>query len=396
MDVSDDPAAASDQQPRVVVPLPSDHLPDELRDLNVYGMELSRPVHKLIMEHAQEKMGSLQGNFNNPMYGHLAWKDDSEGSLVGAIGCASEIILQAEGDSASALQLESASASTAAKQDGETTPLTIVSCGAFRFIVTEVVRSAPFPVVLVDELPDEEPGASSAMFASNTVDDEEEDDEYDNLEPPEMMKEMFQLLQAYVDQKVEDAANQERSPLEEAILQDSGSSDNMEQTRAEQMAATLIAFRTGILDIAPTPTEGCFALGFLAAEIVDLANPIRRKMLTLRDGSQRLRYVLRQVKDATGMAKARKMAQEITDKTDESSKDLKIGAPELPSWSRQIQKGTKVSYFWNEEYEWCDGEVIDDPVMVVDELLVTMRFDSDGEVHKLPFHPDEKARWRPV
>ena len=55
----------------------------------------------------------------------------------------------------------------------------------------------------------------------------------------------------------------------------------------------------------------------------------------------------------------------------------------------------KLSYYWNEEWEWCEAEDIEDPVLVVDELLVTVRFE-DGEVHKLPFSPDEKARWRPA
>lgn len=55
----------------------------------------------------------------------------------------------------------------------------------------------------------------------------------------------------------------------------------------------------------------------------------------------------------------------------------------------------RIAYYWNEEWEWCEAEVMEDPVMVVDELLITLRF-ADGEVHRLPFHPDEKARWRPA
>lgn len=39
--------------------------------------------------------------------------------------------------------------------------------------------------------------------------------------------------------------------------------------------------------------------------------------------------------------------------------------------------------------------IIENPVMVVDELLVTVEFE-DGEVHKLPFSPEEKVRWRPA
>lgn len=36
--------------------------------------------------------------------------------------------------------------------------------------------------------------------------------------------------------------------------------------------------------------------------------------------------------------------------------------------------------------------------MVVDELLLTVQFDEDepGDVRKLPFHADEKVRWRPA
>lgn len=37
-----------------------------------------------------------------------------------------------------------------------------------------------------------------------------------------------------------------------------------------------------------------------------------------------------------------------------------------------------------------DGE----PMKVVDELIVNVRFD-DGETHRLPITADEKVRWRP-
>ena len=42
------------------------------------------------------------------------------------------------------------------------------------------------------------------------------------------------------------------------------------------------------------------------------------------DGTDRLRYVLKQVKDAAGMATARKLAKQITDSSDEDSKDLEV------------------------------------------------------------------------
>ena len=47
-------------------------------------------------------------------------------------------------------------------------------------------------------------------------------------------------------------------------------------------------------------------------------------MLTMVDGTERLQYVLKQVKDAAGMATARKLAKQITDSSDEDSKDLEV------------------------------------------------------------------------
>lgn len=44
------------------------------------------------------------------------------------------------------------------------------------------------------------------------------------------------------------------------------------------------------------------------------------------DGTERLRFVLREVKDAAGMARARKMAKEITDSSDEGNKDLEVSS----------------------------------------------------------------------
>ncbi|KAL3901869.1 MAG: hypothetical protein SGARI_006006 [Bacillariaceae sp.] len=118
-------------------------------------------------------------------------------------------------------------------------------------------------------------------------------------------------------------------------------------------------------------------------------NDIRKKILLTRNSEERLRIVLRELNEIDGMAKAKKIASEITEKTDEMDKDLTVGKPQLPRWALQITKGTKIDYFWNEEYGWCGGEVVADPVVVVDEILLTIRF-KDGEIHKLPL-----VRWRP-
>lgn len=46
--------------------------------------------------------------------------------------------------------------------------------------------------------------------------------------------------------------------------------------------------------------------------------------MTMMNATERLRFVLKEVKDAAGMETARKMAKEITDASDESSKDLEV------------------------------------------------------------------------
>ena len=441
LDISDPPPTADDEgeeQTRVVLPLPSDHLPAPLRDLNVYGMQFTRPVHKRMLEDAVEraatgKAAALMGldpseGGSKPLYGHLAWKpnnnNDSGLSLVGAIGCVAEVLLESDGSAFDALMgggvddtLLAANLETSAQaQAGEDLPKTVVVCGSFRFIVKEVVQEVPFPIVVVDELIDQAPGSapivapteSPAVIEYNDFDDnfevnddnddDEEDNEmYSDMEPNDIIRELFQTLQSYVDQKVEEASNQQVTLLEQSILEDTGLINpvTVELNRAEQVAATWISFRTSLFDICPLPNDRYYAAAMMAAEVVNLNNSVRRKMLTMIDGVERLRYVLREVKDTAGMARARKVAQDITETTDEDDKDLQVGKPELPPWSRQITKGMKVQYYWNEEWEWCDAEVVEDPVMIVDELLVTLRFE-DGEIHKLPFDPGEKARWRPA
>jgi len=466
--------------PLVVVPLPSDHLPDALRDLSVYGMELKRPIHKLIVQDAISRRSGMgigsadammggDSSSKPPFYGHVAIKPSAT-SLVGAIGCTAEILLQASGNADAALMGGSMDGNTnletaAQAQSEMDLPQTVVTCGGWRFVVKEIVQTVPFPVAIVDELPDSssEGGGDKAAASnptstissteksaskpatspsddtakpSDTEDgiieyndfedfevgalndgkdgkhghdggDDDEDDLYTDMEPSDIMRELFQTIQAYVDQTVEEAGNQEMSPLEQAILEDTGllttnpnSNINnplaIQQARAEQMAATWIGFRTSLIDFCVTPRERYFAVSFMAAEIMDLPNAVRRKMLRLTNSIARLKYVLQQAKETAGMARARRMANAITDQQDESSKDLQVGTPELPPWSKQLRKGMKISYYWNEEWEWCDGEVVEDPVMIVDELLVTVKFESDGEIHKLPFRPDEKARWRPA
>ena len=74
---------------------------------------------------------------------------------------------------------------------------------------------------------------------------------------------------------------------------------------------------------------------------------------------------------------------------------MKVGEPTLPIWAKSMTKGARVEYYWSEQDGWCSGTIAEDPIKIVDELIVTILFD-DGETHRVPFRGDEKARWRPA
>ena len=132
--------------------------------------------------------------------------------------------------------------------------------------------------------------------------------------------------------------------------------------------------------------------------MANLGNDVRREILKTTSGKERLQTVLKHLDDTIGMVRARKMANTITEQvTGESAtdpKDLQVGQPSLPPWASAIRKGVRIEYYWNEDFEWCAGTVLEDPMWIVNEYILTIEFD-DGEVHKLAFEADEKARWRP-
>lgn len=113
-----------------------------------------------------------------------------------------------------------------------------------------------------------------------------------------------------------------------------------------------------------------------------------------------MRIVLRHLEGTVGMVRARRVAnaiaEEVTgDGTSDDPKVLRVGQPTLPPWASSIRKGARIEYYWNEEWDWCAGTVVEDPFWIVDEYILTIEFE-DGEIHKLPFDANEKARWRPA
>jgi Lon protease-like protein len=380
-------------------PLPSAHLPDELTTVHVYGMQLTRPVHQMVVEETVNRGENVigVGTAAERAFGHIAYKPLKD-SLVGAIGCTAQVLMVAP---TSPEEIESL-------KEGEMAPMTVLCRGSYRFIVREVIKTIPFPVAIVDELIDDEPtiGPTSTETDEDVEDeddeedddDEDEDDVYADLTPSELVQRTLMAMKTHVDQQV-NILERDMTPLEQSIVQDSSTDLDMNAQRqaAEETSAVFSTFAASLPDIAPTPGQIYFTVAMMAAELSNLNNNARRAFLRTTNGVERLRLVLGVMEEMVGMSRARKMASEITEETDEDSKDLKVGEPVLPPWAKSIRKGARLEYYWNEEWGWSEGEVVEDPVMVVNELLLTVQFDQDedGTVQRLPFTPDDKVRWRP-
>jgi hypothetical protein len=62
----------------------------------------------------------------------------------------------------------------------------------------------------------------------------------------------------------------------------------------------------------------------LAAEMANVDNEVRRELLTMTNGVERMRIVLQEIEEAISMNQARTVAGSITDELDEDDKDLKV------------------------------------------------------------------------
>jgi len=411
---------------KMIIPLPSEHLPDELSTMHLYGTEFTAPVHQMLIERVTgtnasfSDVSSILGNRiysnereNNGIgacYGHIVSTPNGDDNLVGAIGCTARVIFSTPSSGEDEIQSMGGDA-------GEGSSKTVLAKGEFRFIVKEIIQTFPYHIGIVDELLDD-PIEVSTNVQDNLGDndnsdnndkeeddDDEDDDDYDDIyesiNPTDLIPRSLQATKAYIDQKV-NKKQKDRTLLEQSILENSGMQpdflstlDSIQKDQNEEMAATFDVFVSSLIDIAPHPMDRYYAVGMMIAQLTQLDNDIRQSILTTTDGTQRLRRVLKEVERKVSMAQVKKLTEEIVEKNDESSKDLKIGDPILPPWAKSIRKGVNVEYWWDEEYEWCKGVVINDPVLIVDELVITVEFD-DGEIHRLPFRADEKARWRPA
>lgn len=299
------------------------------------------------------------------------------------------------------------------------TSKTVLCRGLFRFIVRDVKQSIPYTVALVEELHDgSESDVALVDLESNTI---ANDDAYANMTSTELMQRTLQSMQFVIDRMMENAiqsSNQPLTPLEESILQDNGMIHQQQQVMndiretAQEYNSMWNIFRSSLVDM--TPSERYYAVPFMAAEICHFPNAVRRQMLVTTNPIERLRLACRAATaevTAAASASTRSTIQNPVVSTSMDgtagntvshsgvvamSQNLNVGTPKLPSWSQKIKKGTILEYYWNEDYGWCRGQVIEDPLRIVpDEIVLTMHFPDDDSTHRLPFSADEKVRWRP-
>ena len=415
------------------VPLPNSHLPTELTTASLYELELDVPIHKMVLSQA------ISAYDANPergcCYGHIVWKS---GDLVGAIGCAGEVLIGAP--TLTGQDVSEGNEQIRNFDVEDTAPLMVLGRGAYRFRVKEVISSIPYPTAIVDELLDDDISSGN----HEKINEEEDDDIYDEMNGKELVREVLASLEKVLNIQY-DESSKPLSPLEQSILESASSPDPMVQAisrtfDAEERLAVHQTFISSLLDIAPDERDRYYVVAMMAGELAKFTTDVRVQMLTMTCGVDRLRLVLRELNSMLSFHTAKRMTQSISlgvkdekvekahdtipdfdgigsineeidgmsnispvntpsvdtlKSAEDAQKDLMVGIPTLPPWASQIRKGIRIEYFWNEEEGWCGGTVVDDPIKIVDEILITVEFDDDGSVHRLPLRGDDKARWRP-
>ena len=400
---NDDDDDGRDGQLLYDVPLPNYHLPPELTTASLYELKLDIPLHRSVIQDAIVISSAKTSSNDSCSYGHLVYKHEDSIDLVGSIGCASEILIGAP------VSAQNANERRLALQREDSGPLFVLARGSYRFRVKEIVSSIPYPTAIVEEVFDEK-------LMDRNIDskhaDGDDNDAYNTLSSKELVKQILQCLGKLLKDQVE-ATTTPLSPLEQSILEDAPSSTPMIQARqrrfdAEERYAVLQTFITSLLDLAPDERDRIYAVAMMAGELANLSSNVRVQMLVMTDGVARMRLVLRELSTMLSMGSARRITKSLSlgcgadslnfkslQVAEESQKQLQVGTPKLPQWASQIKKGVMVEYWWDDKEGWCLGTVCDDPIKIMDEMIVTVKFVVDGSIHKLPLRGDDKARWRP-
>ncbi len=357
---------------------------------------------------------------------------------IGAIGCVVHVLYNAaimnNDEYKESLSIDNSNDDTAdpskKKKKNKTiryntpsTSKTVLCRGLFRFIVRDIKQSIPYTVALIEELSDENEltaAESSQPLVGNVS------DPFANMTNTEMMQQTLQSMQLFIDRMMLNAiqsSNQPLTPLEESILEDNGMIQQQQQVlieireTAREYNSIWKMFLASLVDM--SPKERYYAVPIMAAEICHFPNEVRRQMLVTTHAIERLRMACSAAANAVATVSTSSLSTSTTVTTIKNSvvsmdpmvgtsrgggnggtvvmsQSLNVGTPKLPSWSKNIKKGTILEYYWNDDFGWCRGQVTEDPLRIVpDEIVLTMHFPDDDSTHRLPFSADEKVRWRP-
>ena len=144
-------------------------------------------------------------------------------------------------------------------------------------------------------------------------DDDDDDDMYADLPTSELVPRTLAAMKAITDQGIS-TKPKEKSPLEESILEQSNmprgmiqSMSSMAQNQAEEMAAVFDLFVASLVDIAPMPVDRYYAVALMGGEMAGLDNSERKRLLTTRNGVERMRFVLQKLEEKIGMTQAKRI-----------------------------------------------------------------------------------------
>lgn len=285
----------------VFIPLPSSHLPVELSTLHIYRAEFNDDYsssssssssinNRLVMEHA------FAGTDDNgaSYFGHVILhgkdgnetessnkNDNNRHNLIGAIGCASRILLAGSSSS----------------------PITILAKTSFRFVVRDIIQTEPFVMGIVDQQMDDDDNNDDkeneiinieyddfddfAIFGDGTIfsnddgdihsnsinddiNDSDDDDDiddannnyYSKLNPSQLVTQTLEAMNTIIDRRLRACNNYFKpggegevalSILEQSIL-DTDALENIkfeatiERERIEECAAVLDVLRLSVLN----------------------------------------------------------------------------------------------------------------------------------------------------
>eukprot|EP00586_Coscinodiscus_wailesii_P000653 CAMPEP_0172481572 /NCGR_PEP_ID=MMETSP1066-20121228/7555_1 /TAXON_ID=671091 /ORGANISM="Coscinodiscus wailesii, Strain CCMP2513" /LENGTH=468 /DNA_ID=CAMNT_0013243997 /DNA_START=101 /DNA_END=1507 /DNA_ORIENTATION=- len=394
------PLFLPEESHEAITPLPAAHLPPEIATLNLYGMIMSSASHIRMVEDAKMFGARAAGESRDILgrFGYVVRRRDDSDSLVGATGVVVDILV------CSPAPPESVGSDDA---DPQRFPkVALLTRGSFRFTVKEITSSIPYPTAIVDELLDYDESHEEQMIYYNdftdnfqndepTTDDDDDEEEpchYSGLNAGSLSRKCLEAMQTLISQKL---SKPSPTLLERSILDTVGVSPSAEADKAEEMAAVFALFQEELVEMTDVVVRR-YAIAMLAAEMAGVSDETRQEIVVTRDGVERLRTVLRGMDEVISRERAKALTEQIVEETtDDDEKQLKVGKPSLPPWTKAIQTGMRCEYYWNEEEGWCAGTVVE-VERIVDELLIVFKFDVDGETHRLPFLADEKARWRPL